>query len=211
MSKSARMLLASLCAIAMAASAALAQGPIDWPGAGSADDWSAACRVNEQANDALKDEFDIATMKPNRQVVNKAIVLFQKAINKYPYETAFYDGLGKCYLDLGDDKKAEATYRKSVEVKEKYKGPQNKIRYADTYLALAKLCDKNYEVHDADVNYKKACELWGMADCYKEYAAFLKRQKRLKESAAMLKKVDDMQKEYDKRPKTPGAWRPPSR
>ena len=204
--------IAMLLSIAICAvNAACAQGPIDWPGHENAEDWSAACRINDQANETLKDEFDIATLKPNRQVINKAVALYQKAIAKYPYETAFYDGLGKCYADLGDDKKAESTFRKSIEVKEKYRGPRKKIRYPETYIALAQLCEKHNEIHDADVNYQKACDFSRMPECYKQYAAFLKKQKRLKESAAMLKKVDDMQKEYDKRPKIPGAWRPPSR
>lgn len=190
---------------------ACAQGPIDWPGYKSADDWSAACRINDQANDTMKDEFDIATLKPNRKVITKAVELYQKAIANYPYETAFYDGLGKCYADLGDDKKAESTYRKSIEVKEKYRGPQNKIRYPETYMALAQLCEKHNEIHDADVNYQKACDFSKMPECYKQYAAFLKKQRRPKESATMLKKVDAMQKEYDKRRKIPGAWRPPSK
>lgn len=194
-------------------SASLAQSksasqPFDWPGAGDPKSWYAANTFNDSANDAMKDEYPVDSLKPNRVAVNKAVELYKKAIAIYPFETAYYDGLGKCYLDLGDDKNAEITYRKAIEVKEKYRGPQNKIRYPETYLTLAKLCQKHGKLKDADNNYKKACEYWKMPECYKDYAEYLKKQNRFTESAAMLKKVADMQREYDRRPKTPGAWRP---
>ncbi len=74
----------------------------------------------------MKDEYPMDSLKPNRVAVNKAIELYKKTIAKYPFEMTYYDGLGKCYLDLGDDKNAEATYRKSIEVKEKYRGPHGR-------------------------------------------------------------------------------------
>ncbi|CAN5440112.1 hypothetical protein BH10CYA1_BH10CYA1_62110 [soil metagenome] len=129
--------------------------PLDWPGAGKAQDWYAANALDDQANKVAEDILQTGTDKPDRVLAEKAIVLFKKAIAKYPYETAFYDNLARCYNDLGDEKQAEANYRKSVEVKEKYRGPQNKIRYADTYLLLARLCAKNKEPKDAEINFKK--------------------------------------------------------
>jgi tetratricopeptide (TPR) repeat protein len=180
----------------------------DWPGEGNINDWTAGCALNDQANKAMEDEYVPGSTTINRSAVNKAISLYKQAIAKYPYETAFYDGLAKCYSDLGDDKQAEANYRKSVEVKEKYRGPYNKIRYGDTYLALARLCVQHHEPVDADRYYKKACEYYATLATFKEYASFLKGQKRLEEAAAVLKKEQEMEKQYEKNRKNTGGWYP---
>lgn len=171
--------------------------PADWPGAGKAQDWYAACGLDRQASDLLKDLCKPGSTTVDRGVANKSIALYKKAIAKYPYETAFYDNLAKLYNDLGDARQAEANYRKSVEVKEKYRGPQKTLRYADTYLSLARLCVKHNKPEDAEKNFKKACEHYKTKECFTEYAAFLKQHNRLDESTALMKKADELQKQYD--------------
>lgn len=201
MSKISVIASASLIALTLFPAQAKDGEPLDWPGAGSAKDWYAACVLDDEANKVAADVYQVASGKPDRAVAVKAIVLFKKAIAKYPYETAFYDNLARCYSAIGDEKQAEASYRKSVAMKEKYRGPQNKIRYGDTYLHLARLCAKHNEVKDADINFKKACEYYKAQETFRDYAAFLKAQKRTAEAAAVQKKADDMQLEYEKHKK----------
>lgn len=167
--------------------------PVDWPGAGKSQDWYAACKLNDQADDLQKVLYKPGSTTIDKVIADKIIALYKKAIARYPYETGFYDNLAKLHDDLGDDKTAEVNYRKSIQVKEKYRGPQNKIRYPDTYLSLARLCVKHKEIKDADLYFKKACEHFKSKECFAEYASFLKSEKRDADAAAILKRSEDIE------------------
>lgn len=200
------LLLILLCAIPLCAggstlakdnSKAGSDIAVEWPGAGNIKDFNAACELNRQAGRVIENELSPGQ---EEKALRKAIEIYKRAIARYPYETAFYDNLAHCYSDLGDDKAAEKCYRKSVEVKEKYRGPENKLRYPDTYLSLARLCVKHKKSKDAEENFKKACRHWRTPECFKEYAQFLKAQKRDEDSKAVLKEGEQVEMEYQKGP-----------
>jgi len=150
--------------------------PLGFPGVGSRKAWEEACIINTRATQEMEGGKH-----------KQAIALLKQAIAKYPQETGFYNNLGQCYLATGDTKAAETAYRQAVQLSEKYG-----VKYADSYLALAQLCEKRGATKEADGFYKKATKLDGTLEAWRAYAAFLDSQKRLPESAAAKKKVDEL-------------------
>lgn len=174
-----RLIVAAAFFVLLASSGAVAKTTNDpeFPGVGSQKSWDEGCVINTKATELMQNDQH-----------KKAVVLLKQAIAKYPYETGFYNNLGHCYVSLGDSKSAEAAYRKAVELCEKYR-----VKYPDSYLELARLCEKRGAVKDADKYYQKATKLFGTADCWRSYADFLKSQKRMSESAAARKKVTELE------------------
>lgn len=169
-------------AVCLALSASTTYGALaqdEFPGVGSKTDWYAACEINTKANEQLQ--------SGNR---GKALALFKAAITKYSFETGFYNNLGMFYRDDGKAMEAEKAFRKAVELCEKYG-----VKYPDSYYELALLCEKRKATVDADKYFKKATQLWGTSKCWRSYGEFLKKQKRLKESAEAIAKADKLDKE----------------
>jgi tetratricopeptide (TPR) repeat protein len=155
--------------------------PPGFPGVGSRKAWEEACTINTRATQEMQDG-------KNKQ----AITLLKQAIAKYPQETGFYDNLGQCYLARGDTKLAESAFRQAVQLSDKYG-----VKYPDSYVSLARLCEKRGAVKEADGLYKKAIKLNDASlDAWQAYADFLDAQKRLPESAAAKKKVAELQQSH---------------
>lgn len=159
--------------------AAASSGADEFPGVGTKSDWYAACEINTRATEQQQQGHHA-----------KALALFRQAIAKYPFETGFYNNLGMLYRDDGNAKEAEKAFRKAVELCEKYG-----VKYPDSYYELALLCEKRKARADADKYFKKATQLWGTSKCWRSYGEFLKKQKRLKESAEAMAKADKLDKE----------------
>lgn len=171
--------------------------PVDWPGAGNIKDWYAACELNRQANEAMDAALVMGTMTYDEAKLSGAVGLYEQAIARYPFETAFYDGLASCCLALKDDQTAEVLYRQSIKVKEKYHGTGRNVRYPDTYVALAELCARHHQAHDADLLYRKALALIPSARLWNEYASFLKEENRIEDSAAALRAATALDQKYN--------------
>ncbi len=154
--------------------------PLGFPGVGSRTAWEEACTINTRATQEMQDG-------KNKQ----AITLLKQAIAKYPQETGFYDNLGQCYLATGDSKAAEAAYRQAVQLSDKYS-----VKYPDSYLSLARLCEKRGAVKEADGLYKKATKLNDASlEAWQAYAVFLDSQRR-PESVFAKKRAAELEQSH---------------
>lgn len=154
--------------------------PLGFPGVGIRKAWEEACTINTRATQEMQDG-------KHKQAIN----LLKQATAKYPQETGFYNNLGQCYLAIGETKAAETAYRRAVQLSDKYG-----IKYADSYLELARLCEKRGAVKEADGLYKKATKLNDASlEAWQAYAAFLDSQRR-PESVFAKKKVTELEQSH---------------
>lgn len=164
-----------VCGMAMVVANAK-EGALGFPGVGSQKVWIDACVLNTRAGELAQ-----------QGKIKDAISTVKQAIAKYPYEAGFYNNLGTWYVQKGDLNQSEAAYRQAIRLSEKYG-----MKYPDSYLALARLCEKRKAWQDAEKFYKKATTLDGSYESWSDYASFLQLRGRKAESIAARKKADDL-------------------
>ena len=80
----------------------------DFPGQGSASDWS----------DALP-YYNLGNRYLNQQRYSDAASKYQEAINRYPYDPDFYINLGVALRKMDDYGEAEQAFKKAIELNDK--------------------------------------------------------------------------------------------
>ena len=65
----------------------------------------------------------------NRDRIDQAIAVFQRNVQTYPDAYNVYDSLGEAYLYSGDYDRAEASYRKALEIRPDF---ENSLIMLDT-------------------------------------------------------------------------------